>query len=353
MLFNNIIDNFGKSKFNDFNDILYTFSKRDIFNKDGTINYLKYNSFKFDISSIEEELAKIILPGKCLFDDEDHLNFMSFWGEGFRGRKSDMLSEFYLKYKQLDLTEDEIIIIIKYIKRRRKIENLDFTDFYGSLNLLIFFLINNRALNTDKISKIIIEKPSYLKISEDCCEFFEKEGNEFEVNKLMNIFFYIEHLCFEDLSKTLQPEYKISIDSKTQEKIKKKLLETNKENKYYSIKDLGAALRRFISRYLVGNRQDVEIDEKRPLAYELSRLDLWEEKIGKLNNLEELVKDQLGEFKLNIGQSFSLYEIIGEKDKEYIKKKEKEVVEDEDDDNSIQEDQEEVQQVIYSRSRKK
>jgi len=338
-----LIDNFEKSEFNDFNDILYTFSKRNIFNKDGTINYLKYNSFKFDLYSIEEELGEIILPGKCLFDDEDHLNFMAFWGEGFRGGKSDILSDFYFNYKQSDLSENEIIIIIKYIKRRRRNGNSDFTEFFSSLNLLIFYLINNKALITDKISKILKEKPSYLKISEDCDEFFEKDGKEFEVNKLMNIFFYIEHLCFEDLCQTLQPEFKISIDNKTQEKIKKNLLETNNENKYYSIKDLGAALRRYISRYLVGNRQDIEIDEKRMLSYELSRLDLWEEKIGQLNNLEKLVKDQIGEYKLNIGQSFSLYEIIGKEDKEYIKKQEELIVDDI--------NQEETQQITESQSK--
>ena len=318
-----LIDNFEKSEFDDFNDILYTFSKRNIFNnKDGTINYLKYNSFKFDFSSIEEELGEIILPGKCLFDDEDHLNFMTFWGEGFRGGKSDTLSIFYLNYKQIDLTEDEIIIIIKYIKKRKIKGKSDFTEFFSSLNLLIFYLLNNRALSTDKISKILTEKPPYLKISEDCKEFFENDGKEFEINKLMNIFFYIEHLCFDDLTKNLPQDLQISIDSETQEKIKKKLFESNKENIYYSIKDLAAALRRYISRYLVGDRQDVEIDEKRMLSYELTRLDLWEEKIGKLKNLDDIIKNQLGEFNLNIGQAFSLYKIIGEEDKEYIKKKE-------------------------------
>ena len=34
---------------------------------------------------IEEELGKLILPEKCLFENEDKLNFVIFWGEGFRG----------------------------------------------------------------------------------------------------------------------------------------------------------------------------------------------------------------------------------------------------------------------------
>ena len=314
-----LIDNFEKSEFNDFNDILYTFSRRNIFNKDknGTINYLKYNSFKFDFDSIEAELGEILLPGKCLFEDEDHLNFMAFWGEGFRGGKSETLSSFYLNYKQTDLTEDERKTILKYIKKRNKDGNTDFTEFFSSLNLLIFHLLNKRALNTDKISKILLERPPYLKISKECDEFFKNEGKLFEVNKLMNIFFYIEHLCFSALCDSLQPEYKTGINEETKEKIKKKLFK--KENKNYSIKDLAAALRRFISRYLVGTRQDVEIDEKRVLYFELTRLDLWEEKFGQLDNLEELIANQLGEFELKVGQAFALYEIIGEEDRNYIK----------------------------------
>ena len=138
----------------------------------------------------------------------------------------------------------------------------------------------------------------------------------------MNIFFYIEHLCFNDLCKNLQPDYKINIPHETEEKIKNKLLKEKKKEEKYSIKDLAAALRRFISRYLVGNRQDIEIDQKRELYFELTRLDLWEEKYGQLENLEELIKDQLGEFKLNVGQAFALYEIIGEEDKKYIKEME-------------------------------
>ena len=315
-----LIDNFEKSEYFDFNDILYTFSRRNIFNEDGTINYLKYNSFIFDFSSIEEVLEKTLLPGKCLFEDEDHLNFMVFWGEGFRGEESKTLIIFYSKYKQEDLTNDESETIIKYIKKRNQNQNLDFKEFFSSLKLLIFYLVNKNFISSSRISEILSKIPLNLNISKDCHEFFQNEGKRLEVNKLMNIYFYIEHLFFDDLCENLQPDFKICISFATEVKIKKKLLNgINKENKFYSIKNLAPALRRFISRYLVEYREDVEIDEKRELYFELTRLDLWEEKYSQLDNLEELIKDQLEEFKLNVGQAFALYEIIGEEDKNFIK----------------------------------
>jgi len=318
-----LINNFGKSEFRDFDEILYSFSNRNIFNENGKINYLKYNSFIFDYTSIEEELGDIILPGKCLFDNVDKLNFMVFWGEGFRGGKSDTLIKFYEKYPQKDLDTAEKDTILKYISdliKDDENQKYDFSKFFSSLNLIIFYLLNNNFKSEEKISPILKDHPKYLKLSNDCEDFFSEKGvgKDFKINKLMNIFFYIEHLCFENLCTTLNIEYQKEIKSDTVEKIKKEIA-NNKNEKYYTIKDLAAALRRYISRYLVGQREEVEIDEKRELYYELTRQDLWEEKIGKLDNLDILIKNQLEKYKLTVGQSLSLYKIIGEEDKIEIK----------------------------------
>ena len=53
----NIDDCFRNSEYKNFDDLVYTFTKRDIYYND-TINYQQYNKFKFDFSKIEEELAK-------------------------------------------------------------------------------------------------------------------------------------------------------------------------------------------------------------------------------------------------------------------------------------------------------
>ena len=43
------IDNcFKNSDYDNFEDLVYSFSKRNIFNEDGKIDYLKYNLFKYD-----------------------------------------------------------------------------------------------------------------------------------------------------------------------------------------------------------------------------------------------------------------------------------------------------------------
>ena len=131
----------------------------------------------------------------------------------------------------------------------------------------------------------------------------------------MNLFFYFEHLCFEDLAETLQPEYKAKIPEDTKTLIIEKLLKQKFPKDIITVKSLGAATRRLISRYLVGKIQVTDINEKRDLSQYLSKEEFWEEKIGQLENLMDLVIDKIYEFKLTIGQAYEFYNIIGEEER--------------------------------------
>ena len=311
-----IEDCFKKSQYKTFLELIYTFSKRDIFKDDGTINYINYNSFIYDYIKIEEELGKLLLPGKCLFDSEDNLNFVTYWSEGFRGGKSSTLSTFYQKYPQKDLNNNEREILMDYINRiLSNNHQYNFKGFFGSLQLITFFLANNEVKKNEKISLILQKVPSYLKITNDCLNFFTNEGSELTLDKLMDIFFFIEYLCFNDLIESLQNEYRVEIPFEIVQKIREKLIVQRNPYDKYTLGDLAAAVRRFISRYLVGKRQDIDIDETRDLSFELTRYDLWSEKIVKLDNFEESITNKLYEFKLKVGQAYDFYQIISEEDK--------------------------------------
>jgi hypothetical protein len=315
---------FLNSNYMNINDLIYSFSERKIFGENGKINYSDYNSFEYDYESIEEELGKIMLPGVCLFDSEKKLNFVTFWSEGFRGDRSETLSKFYLKYPQKDLDKDEKESIVNYIdkmnkdKMERNNKRYDFKEFFGSLQILIFYLTERIVTKKeDKVCDIIANPPPYLKVSDDCRDFFLSEGNKITIDKLMNLFFFFEHLCFEDLAETVQLEYKKPISNDIKEKIREKLIK-NYKNDTYSLKDLGAAVRRFISRYLAGKLQTTEIDEKLELPFQLSRMELWEEKIGSNEDLGIIIGMQLNEFKLTIANTYDFYELIGDEDKKSI-----------------------------------
>ena len=320
-------DYFKDTFFENFKDIINTFSRRNIFDKDGKINYLNYNSFIYEIPQIEEELGKIILSGKCLFEKEDKLNFVTYWGEGFSGGNSEIMNKFYSNYKQKDLNDKEKDIIVQYIREKKNSEkNYDFKPFFGSIQLIIFYLSNNNFKETQTISEILNEAPKYVRINNDCLEFFMEKGNYLKVETIMNAFSLFEHLCFEDLCKNLQEQYKSKINEETQNKIKEKLLNNNQRfNDDITIKEFGAALRRFISRYLVGKKIKInDISESGSLVNKLVKPDLWKEKIGKLQNLKELISNILKDLDLNVEQSYEFYELIKEQDEEEINENNKE-----------------------------
>ena len=329
---------FKGSFYEDFIDLIYTFSTRNIFNNDGTINYLNYNSFEYDFESIEDELAKLLLPGKCLFADESNLKFVSYWGEGFNGGKSDVLQQFFTKYKQTDLDEKEKKIITQYfLKNNNGNQN---KRIYGTIQLIIFYLLNNNLDEKQKISEINF--PNYLRIDTNFREFLASNGADFTADKIMGIFFLFEHLCFNDLCLTLQDEYKQEISDEINEKIENNFLNNNNNvnndnDNDISIKEIAACVRRFISRYLVGNKNNdnnkIDDNDKKEdnnkkegnniipnalLLPQLNRPDLWGEKIGKLQNLDELISKYLKDLNLTVGQSFKFYEKIKIEDEKEI-----------------------------------
>ena len=314
------------SKYSDIKDIIYSFSERNIFSDNGKINYSDYNAFLYDYDSIEEELGRIILPGVLQFENEKRLNFVVYWSEGFRGGNSEIITKLYEKYKQKDLTEDEKKKIKEYIIKinKEKIEiygvKKDFKDIFSSLQILIFFLTEHPFQKEDeKISEIISKNADkYFKLTNDCKEFFEKEGKDITINKLMNLFFIFEHLCFDDLCQNLQVDLKCELERNQKEQIGSQLLK-NYNKKLYTLKDLAAAVRRYISRYLVGFTQTSEVKNQEKLSFYLSRLDLWEEKVwGQDCDLTDEVTKHIENLNLQISQAYKFYELIGEEDRKEI-----------------------------------
>ena len=249
---------------------------------------------------------------------------MIFWSECYRGERSQILSKFFLKYPQNDLNEIENEIIINFIKKtnkRNKEMNLknDYKNFFGSLQMIIYYLTEKIIIKREeKIINIINYIYFYFTISDDCKNFFLNEGKHLTIDKIMNIYIYFEDLCYNDLIKNLQNEYKKQISSKLQNQILNKLNNEKDNFILYSKKDLAASVRRFISRYLIGETQTIDLKEDRDLVFELSREDLWEEKIRKNDNLFDIIKKQIKEFKLTICQAYSFYELIGNDDKKSI-----------------------------------
>ena len=81
------------SLYNSFNEIFTVFSRRNCFDK-GKINYSNYKNIQYDFDLIEEEIGKIILPGKKLFKNSQR--FVTYGFEGYRGGNQ-LLFKIFLK----------------------------------------------------------------------------------------------------------------------------------------------------------------------------------------------------------------------------------------------------------------
>jgi len=325
-----IDDCFTNSNYKNFHDLVFTFTKRDIYDKDG-INYRNYNKFIFDFAKIEEELGKLLLPEKRLFESVDKLNFVIFWGEGFISGQSEIFQSFNKKYPQVDLNEEEKKKISSDIQKIYEDDKNIFITFFGSMQLLLFYLSNNIFVQDKDLKEIIEERPNYLKLNEKCVKFFT--DNNFKINQFMSIFFYIEHLFFEELCNNLQDKYKEEIQQDIDNKIKEQL-EIKGDNEIISWKELAAAVRRFISRYLIVEKQNTDINENNMLESRLIYKDLWRKSFENITNLGKLLNEKINKFKITVGQAFSFYEIIGEEDKNSIIPIKKEIKTDDSDDES-------------------
>ena len=69
---------------------------------------------------------------------------------------------------------------------------------------------------------------------------------------------------------------------------------------------------------MVGNKKEDNIIPNSLLLPQLRRPDLWGEKIGKLQNLDELISNLLEGLNLTVGQSFKFYEKIKYEDEKEI-----------------------------------
>ena len=306
-----IFDLYSYSEYDNFRDLINTFTNVNIFDENGKVD--------FDIDEIEKEISKLILTGKCMFEDEDNLNLINYWGEGFSGGKSDFLQRFEKLYKTNELSElndDEKKNINSYISHNYdKNDPNDFKKIYGDIQILIFYLINNDSDPNKTISSVINDLPDYIKNKFDVnfSGIFNAGNKELEVSKLISIFLFFEHLCFESFTSSLNEEYKKKIEEKDKNAINDKFLKGNQNN----TKALAAAVRRFISRFLYRITNENDFSSTMNLSIKLKRMDLWDKNFRNEKTINDILSS-LNDFNLTVGQSYEFYQLINKEDEKEI-----------------------------------
>ena len=313
----------GFSLYNTFEEIIIAFSRRNCFEKDFTINYSNYKNIQYDYNLIEEELGKIILPGKKLFKNETQ-RFVTYGFEGYRGGNSTVIQDFIMKYIQNPLSKNERKILFDYTNEKK----INYNEFMFSLQLLIFYLKNENYQSDFSINEAIKKTPEFVKINDDCKEFFE-EHNDFKLNILISIFEYIELLCYEYIIENVNEEYKKKIENSEVNKILNYF--ENGEKKLIDKKLLATTVRRLISRFLSGKRGENEIKEDENLLYFLqAKEEFWNKEIFNNPEFDNEFENMISAFEVKVNEAIHFYEVLGG-DKELLGDK-KEFEKNEDDD---------------------
>ena len=276
-------------------------------NKDKTIlNYFNYNNFIYDFNSIEEELGKILLTGKRLFNN-DKIKFVTYCYEGFRGEKSSILIDFIELYPQKELNQEEKNKLYDYVIEKNLNYTYDFTQFMFSVQLIIYYLTQDKKTIDSKVYDIILNVPEYLNISDECKKFFES-FYKITVEKLFAVFSFIELFCFDIITKNLKDEYKINLKKEIIKKINDYF--NNGEQKLIDKENLASACRKLISRYLISKRSDNDISPDNLLCLYLTKADLWNLEIIKNYNVFEFELDKIKSFDVKVKEAYNLCQIL-------------------------------------------
>ena len=301
---NNIINfNFNNkySSYKSFDEIINIFSKRICIDLDNNINYNQYKYIEYNFDLIEEELAKIILGNQKYF--KTNQKFIIYGFEAFIDDNSNIINEFSKKYQQISLNQDEIKILYNFYN-----EKDIFPQFLFTLQLLISYLINENFENNISLYKIINKISKFIHIETIYKIFFEKNNN-FKLSNLISIFEYIEFLCFPKLINNINPIYKEDINDEEINKInlyfeKNKDIIINKEI-------LAISIRRFISRFLTGDRIQIQFKEDENILYFIQlKQEFWSETIFNNSKFDEEIDLMSKSFFIKVNQSLNFYRYL-------------------------------------------
>ena len=298
------------------NDFINECSIRKCFDKNGVVIYNNYGGINIDIDKIEEKLCEKILIGVKDFKEDD-ITFITYRYEGYRGQNSAILTKYIEKYHpQRKLITEEINAVFSYKEKIKK------SEFLFDLQKLIKYIQNENYKNEQHIKEIIDKMPSITHL-EGIKEFFENNDKEsddkkihlFTVNSLVDLYNLFEHLCWKEIKENINNEYKKEINNEVTIEINRFFEEKAGGKSIINKLNLSTSIRRFISKYLSGERGENEVNENNRLMQELKRPDLWDYLFVEHPYFETEMDKIDKKFEFIVGQAMDLYEKLGTDEK--------------------------------------
>ena len=291
--------------FESFENLIYCFSFRNCFKENGDIYYLNYKEIKFDFFSIEVELSKIILPEKRLFSNEQNQDFIIYAFEGFNENESIILN-FKEKIKEVKLLSNE-----EKANLSNLIERIDYKLILFNLQSLFLYFTNKRNILGDEvlIDEINQLPKKIVKLDDDFINIFQNPQFKIRINQLIDCYEYIEFLNYDKILANVSKNVNKALEKNQIEELNQHF-ERNSEL-LISKRELGEAVRKFISRFLVGER--FKNFDWNIFILLKPHSELWNEKIITEQNENQFNEEieQLEKINITIKQSIDFYEKLG------------------------------------------
>ena len=205
---------------------------------------------------------------------------------------------------------------IKYLINEEKsilsniMEKVDYKLILFNLQSLFLYFTKKRNIdgNENLLDEINLLPKTIIKIDEDIINSFKSNQFDIKLNKLIDCYEYIE---FYNYDKILVNVSKDINNSLTEEQVSKLNKHFSMNNVLITKNDLGNAVRKFISRFLVSQKfKNINWNIFLLLR---EKKELWNEKINLEENEMQFNKeiDELDSINIEIKQSIDFYEKLG------------------------------------------
>ena len=170
-----------------------------------------------------------------------------------------------------------------------------------------------------------LPKYKYIILNEELIKIINNTNtediNSFTVNSLVSIFEYFEDLCWNEIKKYIPPECQEELNENLKQYIINYFDIIKNEKKIVTKKNLTSALRKLISRFIVGTRLDVDIKFDDKLYLYIERQDLWNKNIIENKSFYEEISKICKE-EILIKHVWSLYNLLEGDYNKYIEMQE-------------------------------
>ena len=286
-------------------------------------SYRKDSKIIYDYDEIENDLASFILPKIKSFKSEFRKVIYQF--ECFVGDRSSIIIKFIERYHQRDLKDKELYNVVNYLlENKNNIQKLlislqvliDVILDYSPKESVALYSLIEKIEERDNIPNIEIIKHFFKSMNEN--KYNEnyneiEDYNYFSVNCLISLIDIVELFSWENIRKNLDKRYLEDINSNIKEQFDNHYNENNiEQNNNFIIKkiDFCSALRKFISRYLLGKSEEI-INPKNNLRNYLVNIELWPLNFAENDIIDEEINKIFGNADVEIAQAVKLFEYLG------------------------------------------